>query len=127
MTSREARNDLTKTLHLDLIGPANGSAFETELLPETPTTWYLTGYLVPAGADEDQRKGDDEGDDIDEVPAVGGFDDDAPVDRSASGNNYLPSSMGLTSIVSAETKAVSVKVEWGTTSRRNTRLLGKTE
>ena len=52
MTSRQARQDLTETLYLDLIGPNNGHEFERELLSETPTAWYLTGYLVPAGADD---------------------------------------------------------------------------
>ncbi len=95
MTSRQARQDLTETLYLDLIGPNNGHDFESELLSETPAAWYLTGYLVPAEAGDDLRLDDSVEDEIDEAPAAGGFDDDSPVDRSASGNNYLPSSMGM--------------------------------
>ena len=111
MTSRQARQDLTETLRLDLIGPTNGDEFETELLSETPTAWYLAGYLVPADADDELRLDDTSEEEIDAAPAAGGFDDDAPVDRSAAGHNYLPSSMGMTTIVPAEAKTVTV--EWG--------------
>jgi hypothetical protein len=113
MTSRQARTDLVNTLALDLIGPTQGHSFETELLSETPTSWYLTGYLVPADAGDDLRVADDGDEDIDEVPTAGGFDDDAPVDRSAAGNNYLPSSMGLTAIVPDDAESVTVEVDWG--------------
>ena len=113
MNSRQARQDLTKTLRLDLIGPTNGSEFETGLLSETPTAWYLAGYLVPADADDELRLDDTSEEEIDAAPAAGGFDDDAPVDRSAAGHNYLPSSMGMTTIIPAEAKAVTVTVAWG--------------
>ena len=113
MTSRQARQDLTETLYLDLIGPNNGHEFERELLSETPTAWYLTGYLVPAGAADDLRLDDSVEEEIDEAPVAGGFDDDSPVDRSASGNNYLPSSMGMTTIIPITTGRVTVTVEWG--------------
>lgn len=56
MTSRQVRNDLYQTLQVDFVGPDNGHEFERELLPETPTGWYLTGYLVPADADDDLRR-----------------------------------------------------------------------
>lgn len=113
MTSRQARQDLTETLHLDLIGPPNGHTFETELLSESPTGWYLTGYLVPAEADDETRLDDTADDEMDCVPKKGGFDDDAPVDRSASGHNYLPSSMGMTTIVPADAKSMKVTIDWG--------------
>jgi hypothetical protein len=113
MTSRQARQDLTDTLYLDLIGPNNGHDFEKELLSETPTAWYLTGYLVPAGAGDDLRLDDSQEEEIDEAPVKGGFDDDSPVDRSASGNNYLPSSMGMTTIIPISTERVTVTVAWG--------------
>ena len=113
MTPRQARKDLTDTLHLDLIGPQKGGRFEDELLSETPTSWYLAGYLVPTTAGDDLRLDDEVEDEIDAAPEAGGYDDDAPVDRSASGNNYLPSSMGMTTIIPANAKAVSVTVEWG--------------
>jgi hypothetical protein len=50
MTSPEVRSQLVESLRLDLVGPWPGHAFERELLPENPTRWYLTGYLVPEDA-----------------------------------------------------------------------------
>ncbi|MCW1924258.1 DISARM system helicase DrmA [Luteolibacter arcticus] len=113
MTSRETRTDLAATLELDLIGPGNGHACAKELLSDSPTQWYLTGFLVPVKADLETRLDDTVQDEIDEAPVLGGFDDNAPVDRSASGGNYLPSSMGLTVIVPAEAVEIEVQVEWG--------------
>lgn len=113
MTSRQARTDLAETLELDLIGPRNDHAFARELLGDSPTQWYLTGFLVPVSADLDTRLDETVEDEIDEAPVVGGFDDNAPVDRSASGNNFLPSSMGLTVIVPSDAVEIEVQVEWG--------------
>ncbi|MEZ5325936.1 MAG: hypothetical protein R3F19_12850 [Verrucomicrobiales bacterium] len=46
MTSRQVRNDLYQTLQIDLIGPNNGHEFERELLPETPTGWWLISNIA---------------------------------------------------------------------------------
>lgn len=113
MTSRQARADLAETLELDLIGPRNNHGCATELLGDSPTQWYLTGFLVPVSADSDTRLDDSVDEEIDAAPVPGGFDDNAPVDRSASGNNFLPSSMGLTVLVPASATGIEVQVEWG--------------
>ena len=42
-------------MRLDLVGPCPGHAFEKELLKDSPTRWYLTGYLVPEQAPEAQK------------------------------------------------------------------------
>lgn len=42
-TSFEARNRLVETLQLDLVGPGTRHAFAAEVLPESPSRWYLTG------------------------------------------------------------------------------------
>jgi hypothetical protein len=57
MTSTESRAHLLDALRLDLVGPWPGHAFERELLPENPTRWYLTGYLVPEAAPVEHRRG----------------------------------------------------------------------
>ncbi len=113
MTPRQTRTDLAETLELDLIGPRNSHACANELLSDSPTQWYLTGFLVPVNADMDTKLDDTVQDEIDEAPVSGGYDDNAPVDRSASGGNYLPASMGLTVIVPAGAKEIEVVVEWG--------------
>lgn len=113
MKPRQTRTDLAETLELDLIGPRNTHACAQELLGDSPTQWYLSGFLVPVKADLDTKLDDTVQDEIDEAPVSGGYDDNAPVDRSASGGNYLPSSMGLTVIVPAGAKEIKVTVEWG--------------
>ena len=50
MTSRQARQDLTESFHLDLIGPKYGHEFEKELLSETPTAWDRGGKRPEAFA-----------------------------------------------------------------------------
>ncbi len=127
MTSRQARTDLAETLQLDLIGPENDHAFSRELLGDSPTQWYLTGFLVPVNADAETRLDDTQEDEIDEAPVVGGFDDNAPVDRSASGNNFLPSSMGLTVIVPADAQEIKVRVEWGDYTEEKYLIKGEKE
>ena len=49
------RAGLVEALRLDLVGPDNDHIFAHELLPESPTRWYLTGFLVPRHAPEEQR------------------------------------------------------------------------
>jgi hypothetical protein len=51
MTGVEMRQYLVDALRLDLIGPDNGTALENEVLPQAPSRWYLTGFLVPLEAD----------------------------------------------------------------------------
>jgi hypothetical protein len=46
-TSSEVRAKLVDALKLDLVGPWPARPLANELLPENPTRWYLTGYLVP--------------------------------------------------------------------------------
>lgn len=50
MTSADVRIQLVSALETDLIGPGKGSALESEVLPQAPSRWYLTGFLVPLDA-----------------------------------------------------------------------------
>ena len=64
-----------QALRLDLIGPENGTELEAEILPQAPSRWYLTGFLVPLEAGEVQKSDETANDDLDS-PAAGG---DAPM------------------------------------------------
>lgn len=55
LPSQDARENRVEALRLDLVGPWPGQAFERELLPESPTRWHLTSYLVPETAPLDKR------------------------------------------------------------------------
>ena len=56
MTLVAVRQNLVDALRLDLVGPQAGSALRDEILPQSPSRWYLTGFLVPSEANEQQRR-----------------------------------------------------------------------
>ncbi|MBI4660694.1 MAG: hypothetical protein HY735_17800, partial [Verrucomicrobia bacterium] len=114
MTSPEARAKLVEALHLDLVGPWPGHAFEHELLPENPTRWYLTGYLVPEAAPVEHRTDAEAKEEVDAAGEGGGADDSATPDKEAAPPSLLPSSMGLSVLISAGTEQIEAEVTWGT-------------
>jgi hypothetical protein len=112
MTSPEVRSQLVESLRLDLVGPWPGHAFERELLPENPTRWYLTGYLVPEDAPV-EHKTDAEANDTLDAAADGGGADDGAVPEKPSGPSLLPSSMGVSVLVPAGVTRLHAEVSWG--------------
>lgn len=112
-SSVDVRRKMVDTLRLDLIGPHNDHAFARELLPETPTRWYLTGFLVPSGAPIAQRFDETSTEEIDSATDSRGLDDDSETDRAPARPSLLPSSLGLSVLVPTETKHLKVHVEWG--------------
>jgi hypothetical protein len=114
MNSAAVRAQLVDAISLDLIGPWPGHAFERELLPENPTRWYLTGYLVPEKAPVEHRTDAEAKEEVDAAGEGGGKDDTSPPDKEAAAPSLLPSSMGLSVLVPAGTKEVEVEVTWGT-------------
>ncbi|MEO5340504.1 MAG: DISARM system helicase DrmA [Magnetococcus sp. MYC-9] len=111
-SSSEIRDRLLDALRLDLVGPDNDHPFARELLSDTPSRWYLTGFLVPREAPEEQRT-DILADDQTDVGGDGsGGDDDTPPEP-VEGRSFLPSSLGLSVLVAAETRDLHVRVTWG--------------
>jgi hypothetical protein len=58
----------------------------SEILPQAPSRWYLTGFLVPLEAGEVQKSDETANDDLDS-PAAGGDatdDDTTPISKSRS-------------------------------------------
>lgn len=116
MTSRDARTKLVEALQLDLIGPDNDHECSHELLPESPTKWYLTGYLVPTDAPEEHRFDKESQDGIGETtPAsgVGTDDEDGQPASAANSKSFLPSSMGLSILIPKGMNEVKVVARWG--------------
>ena len=94
-TSPAVRAELVEALKLDLVGPNNDHAFAHELLPDAPSRWYLSGFLVPSEAPADQKTDETSTEEIDSGGDTGGSDDDTEPDRAAARKSILPSSMGL--------------------------------
>ena len=113
-TSLEVRERLVEALNLDLIGPGAGHDLASERLPGwvRPSNWYLTGFLIPAGAPPKQGGDIDEDDDLDEMPESAGLAEESTEERKAAKKGFFPSSMGLSFLVPEDSDTVSVTVRW---------------
>lgn len=113
MSPTEVRAKIVETLGLDLVGPAPGHEFESELLPDPPHTWYLTGYLVPKGAPIEQKSEDDGLDELDSPGEGADPDGNSGDDRKAAKRPILPSSMGLSVLLPESVNDLTITVSWG--------------
>ena len=108
------RHDLVDTIRIDLIGPRPGDqALQHERLPQAPSRWYLTGFLVPADAPPEQR-GEDSEEELDEpAEPAHGSDDSSTPDRGSGKRNFRPSSVGLSVLVDEECSHLDITLSWG--------------
>src|SRR5688572_24070409 len=113
MAAVNIRRDLVNALRLDLVGPGEGAGNDAEVLPEPPSRWYLTGFLVPFDADESQRSEETAADEMDQIERPGGVDDSVAPEPAAARRSYFPSSIGLSFLVNGATKKLDVKACWG--------------
>ena len=67
---------------LDAIGPDPGEPEQSEALPQAPSEWYLTGFLVPYQAKAEERQDPTSNEDVDQGGDAGGTDDDRRSTRS---------------------------------------------
>ncbi|MBX9568667.1 MAG: DISARM system helicase DrmA [Candidatus Obscuribacterales bacterium] len=121
----EVREQLVNALQLDLIGPGeHGSPADwplgdaKEVLEQRPSTWYLTGFLVPNDATAAQKGDDQSVDELDEVTDAPGADDASTPEAAPAQVRYLPSSMGLSVLVSSTTQQLMVTTRWGDYKRK---------
>jgi hypothetical protein len=112
MTSADVRSKLVESLELDLVGPRPGLGDADEILPQSPSRWYLTGFLVPIDAASSQKVDEEATEELESAES-GGVDDDEPPERGSARNRVFASSMGLSVLVGAGAKALDVTVTWG--------------
>ncbi len=113
MTSVEVRSRLVEALRLDLVGPSENLGDPNESLPQAPSRWYLTGFLVPAEAIQSQGVDESSTDEVDQAGDGDGLDDDVTPEPAAARQRYLPSSIGLSVLVSDKTGQLTARVSWG--------------
>jgi len=113
MTPVDVRKQLIEALRLDLVGPDCGLGTPNEVLPQAPSRWYLTGFLVPIDAQDNQKAEETSTEGLDEVGDAKGLDDAASPEPAAARRAYLPSSIGMSLLVPADTKELTVTVRWG--------------
>ena len=102
MTPIAVREKLVEALQIDLVGPGRGLGDPKEVLPQAPSRWYLTGFLVPLGAKPEQRKDETAEDELDEAGEKGEVDENVPVEKAAARPRFFPSSIGASVIVPAD-------------------------
>src|SRR5882724_4951870 len=112
MTSAEVRSKLVESLELDLMGPRPGMGDASEILPQSPSRWYLTGFLVPIDAASSQKLDEEATEELDSAES-GGVDDDEPPERGSARNRIFASSMGVSVLAPAGAKTLAVRVTWG--------------
>lgn len=114
MSPVDVRRELVHALEVDLVGPdRRDESLLAEVLPQAPSRWYLTGFLVPSDTDPDQ-KSDDTGDEAtDELGTGAGTDDETTPEPAAARKAFFPSSMGVSLLVPKDAKELTVTVRWG--------------
>ncbi len=113
MRAVDVRGELVRALRLDAIGPDPGEAEEKEALPQSPSEWYLTGFLVPYQAKAEDRQDPTSNEDVDEGGAPGGGDDPQDQEKPSARRAFLPSSLGLSVLVPRTARSVKASVTWG--------------
>ncbi|MCB9385173.1 MAG: helicase [Bryobacterales bacterium] len=119
-TSADVRQHLAEALRLDLVGPDDGLGDGNEILPQAPSRWYLTGFLIPKDAPQEQRVDAEANEELDAAPAQRGYEDDDEPEQAPIRQRFLPSSIGLSVLVSRNVDRVTARVSWGDYVRERT-------
>ncbi len=102
------RDELTKMIVNDLLGPAGGAEEELDQREDRVTGRYLVGMLAPKSTpvevEEQDSLGTDETDDLE----VGPTDASTPPTST-----FFPNSIGMSFVVESEAKGILIKTEWG--------------
>ncbi len=129
LNSLQVRTELVHRLRRNLVGPSdfpNDDDLATERLPagESPSRWYLTGFIAPQGDVADAPDGEkldedaDEEHDIDLLEPSGhgaggaAGDDDEP-EQPVVKRRFLPSSIGITAMLNPTVAQIEVELRWG--------------
>lgn len=112
MTSAQVRERLVRALQLNLVGPERDEPdYAAELLPEPPTSWYLTGFLTPRGAPAEQRSDPEAQDELDD--GANEHSDLGGTERPSARRSKFPASLGMTAFVDADARELTVELTWG--------------
>ena len=113
MDSVAVRSSLVDALRLDLIGPEPGLGALDESLVQAPSRWYLTGFLVPRDAGEEQKTDEGSEEEVAAEAPETGIEDGAAPEPAAAKKKYLPSSMGMSLLAPNEVGALKILARWG--------------
>jgi hypothetical protein len=126
--SVDVRSSIVDVFRRDLVGPgAQDADLAKERLNENPSRWYLAGFLAPAddpltqdgseeGKDEDpsaQEEMEIDVEEPDDEGAGGAAGDAEPPDTPNAKRRFLPSSIGITVLLSPQVTQMEARVSWG--------------
>ncbi|WP_375380987.1 DISARM system helicase DrmA [uncultured Sphingomonas sp.] len=125
-TAAGVREELVRRLRRNLIGPSepDDADLAAERLPagESPSRWYLSGFIAPSGelTPAHMTSAEAEPDEVDSYfPESEGFgaggaagDHDEP-EQPAARRRFLPSSIGLSAMLDHDVSEIEVAVSWG--------------
>jgi len=119
-SSTEVRQNLLDVLRIDLVGPNPGSphfdGYKDETLNQSPSKWYLTGFLAPYGSSLVARLPLEDEQDNDREIAFGkkeGTEDGANPEVTAARTVPFPSSIGLSFLLPDSVTKVEATITWG--------------
>jgi hypothetical protein len=112
VTPVDVREQLVQALGVDLVGPDRDSELLEEILPQPPSRWYLTGFLVPIDAEEDQKT-DEIGDEAVDAGGDAFGDDAGPPEPASARRASFPSSLGLSFLLPLGAETLQVTARWG--------------
>ena len=113
LTSAEVRSILVDALQIDLVGPTHtDTEHAEEILTQAPSKWYLTGFLAPFGAKPDDRSDPTADETSNEVGAGDSSEDSQTPEAAAARKALFPSSMGLSFLISQQTKELQATIYW---------------
>ena len=113
LSAAQVRGEIAKALPLDLVGPTPGHALENETLPDPPSRFYLTGFLAPQGASEDDKSDPTSQEEIDVGGGGGAGEDEETPEKPTARRAFFPSSIGVSVLVPARASSLTCTVTWG--------------
>jgi hypothetical protein len=124
MNAVEAREEIVHRLRRNLVGPSDfphDNDIAAERLPadESPSRWYLTGFIAPVGDDVAHLPEDaDEENELTQFEpsgfgAGGVAGDDEEPEPPVARRRFMPSSIGITAMLDPAVIELDVEVSWG--------------
>jgi hypothetical protein len=118
------RAELVRRLRRNLVGPseADDADLAAERLPagESPSRWYLTGFIAPSGeltahaaAEPEVEEAESSFLEPEGFGAGGAAGDNDEPDQPPARRRFLPSSIGLSAMVDAAVTEIGVEISWG--------------
>ena len=107
-TPHTIRDELTRMVVRDLLGPAGGEDEELDQREDHVYQRYLVGMLAPKASELPGQQMDELATEDDEETEDGATESGVPA-----GSTYFPSSMGISFVADSDSKEIVVESEWG--------------